>query len=179
MQVIGVNTVSHSSYAESTKKANSASSAGISSTPKTTTEVVTLSQAAKSGEHAISGVVESLAEDNQVYPVEMYAIPSWYGEYLFEAPMDLGGKGDWASVKYPQAAAMTESERDEYFGFITGHYQAVLADAHIDSLPEHYNALIVNRSSSEALRQQMSERVRNDPRLVELMTKMGIDKPLS
>lgn len=111
-----------------------------------------------------------------VLPLEMYAIPEWRADYGFELPRQLGTSADWFAEKYPQAAAASQADRAEYAERVQSHYRAVLKDNGIGDTTEHYQATIADRERSETLRQDMAERVQNDPRMVELMTLLG--KPI-
>lgn len=134
-------------------------------------EQVSLSTAGRqiaAAEHQIPG-----SQAGGVFPVEMYQVPKWQADYMSALPNQLGSRGDWFAQAYPQAAAATMEERGEYSTRLHQHYQELLADNGIQGVEEHYRATILDKASSESLRQQMSERLSGDPRMVELMAKMG------
>lgn len=107
------------------------------------------------------------------YPLEMYQMPSWQADYMFEATGTLGSGANWFAEKYPQAASTSMSERIEYAERLQQHYQAVLDSNDIRGVEAHYQATILDEDFSESLRQQMNERVQGDSKLMELMEKMG------
>lgn len=139
---------------------------------------VTISDAARRAADAEDAIPGAGAQGGSsgAYPLEMYQVPSWRAEYMFQVPNKLGVGADWFAGKYPQAASASEVERSEYAELVQGHYQAVLEANGIQGVEAHYQATILDRNVSESLRQQMNERVQNDDRLLELMVKMG--KPI-
>lgn len=108
------------------------------------------------------------------YPLEMYAIPEWRTTYYPQGNSELGSSANWMAENYPKLAAATKEERAEYYSRLEKHYQSLLDDHGIDSVPEHYNAMIVDKASSEALRQEYEARVNGDEQLVSLMRKLGM-----
>ncbi|GHT82817.1 hypothetical protein AGMMS49960_08530 [Betaproteobacteria bacterium] len=102
------------------------------------------------------------------------AAPDWISGYFFTAP-PLGSRGDWFEQQYPQAAAAPASMLSEYGKRIMEYWQAIVKENGLLelSVDERYNALRVDKESIEALRQQMAERVRSDPVLVDIMQKIG------
>lgn len=113
------------------------------------------------------------AQASGAYPLEMYQVPSWQAEYMFEVPNKLGVGGDWFERQYPQAGTVSMEERAEYAALVQKHYQSVLDENGIHGVEEHYRAAILDKDFSESLRQQMSERVMSDARMMELMSKLG------
>jgi hypothetical protein len=99
-----------------------------------------------------------------------WAEPDWLDAYFFTAPPLCSG-GD----VYTKAGAVPPRVSAEYSKHINECWQAILKENGLSelSVDERYNATIVNKESSEALRQQMAERVKNDPVLVDIMQKFG------
>ncbi|WP_459874240.1 hypothetical protein, partial [Endothiovibrio diazotrophicus] len=62
----------------------------------------------------------------------------------------------------------------EYGERIQEHYRSVLKEHGIDSAQKHYDALIADPQSSEALRQEFETQVKGDDRLTALMQKLGM-----
>ena len=108
------------------------------------------------------------------YPVEMYRMPNWMAGSSIQVANTLGASGNWQAERYPQFAAASAAEHKEYAGLLHSTYQALLKDNGIQSVDDHYRALILDRASSESLRVQMQERVAANPRLLELMGKLGL-----
>ncbi|WP_028572926.1 hypothetical protein [Desulfonatronum lacustre] len=140
-------------------------------------DTVTISSEGRRAADALRGDISATGDARQTsaadYPLEMYQIPAWFAEYGFQVSTQLGAKGDWFAERYPQAAAASTAERREYAELVRGHYRAMLAENDITGLESHYNALVLDQSRSESLRQEMMERVRGDTRLAELMHIMG------
>lgn len=137
---------------------------------------VTISSA---GRHAASA--EKAASTGQSTPsstsgtpaVEMYAIPKWLADYGFEVPNTLEESGNWFAEKYPKAAAASQDVLVEYGKRLDGHLRAVLDANGIKGLDDFHDALIVNESKSEQIRQQLVGRLLSDPRMVDLMLEVG------
>jgi hypothetical protein len=112
-------------------------------------------------------------------PVEMYQLPAWMAGSYIEAPNTLGASAKWLEERHPQVAAAPSAERSEYSSLLQSTYQALLKDNGIQSVEDHYRAMILDRESSESLRLQMRERVAANPRLLELMNRLGLGKALT
>lgn len=106
-------------------------------------------------------------------PLATHAIPSWYAEYGFDMSTQLGASANNFAEKYPEAAAASKEERNEYSGLVRKHYRSLMDKYGINNTQTHYQELIVNKGSSEALRQEMADLVRGDARLMELMDMLG------
>ncbi|PCI54970.1 MAG: hypothetical protein COB36_08955 [Alphaproteobacteria bacterium] len=103
------------------------------------------------------------------YPLEYYQLPEWLAQHGNELSSHLGAK--------PEAETGSSGERAEYAALIQKHYQAVLKDANISSVEDHYKATIIDKTTSETLHQQMNARIQDDTRLLTLMDKL--DKHIS
>lgn len=110
---------------------------------------------------------------DQVDSVEKYQVPSWYAYYGQELPNKLGVSANWHAEKDQKMLSASSADRSEFAALIDKHYHEVLNDNGIKTTEQHYNATILNRELSENLRKQMLERVKNDPKLVDLCYKMG------
>lgn len=109
------------------------------------------------------------------YPLEMYQVPQWTSSYHVVYNEGLLGKsGNWEAENYPKWVAATQDERGEYDKLIKEHYQALLEKHGIDTVLEHYNAMIVDKVSSEALRQEFEAGINNDERMASLIRKLGM-----
>lgn len=109
----------------------------------------------------------------QVDSVEKYQVPSWYAYYGEEVANKLGVSANWHAEKDQKMPSTSSADRSEFAALIDKHYQEVLSGNGIKTTEQHYNATILNRELSESLRKQMLERVKNDPKLVDLSYKMG------
>ncbi|GEM_PF-712479 len=131
---------------------------------------VTISDTARQAASA-EGVIP--AAQTGAHSLEMYQVPGWRAEYMFQVPGKLGVGANWFAERYPQAASTSVAERSEYAELVQGHYQAVLEANGIQGVEAHYQATILDQDFSESLRQQMNERMQKDDRLLELMARMG------
>lgn len=163
-------------YVNSTHSVPSGTNSPGGNSPNST-DTVTISNEGRQAADALRGGISAAGDVRQTasvdYPLEMYQIPKWFAEYGFQVSTQLGTKGDWFAESHPQAAAASAVERAEYAELVRGHYQAMLAENNIVGVESHYNALILDQSRSESLRQEMLERVRGDSRLTELIHIMG------
>lgn len=123
-----------------------------------------------------AGLRAAKAAQTPDHPLEMYQLPAWMAGSYIEAPNTLGASANWLDERYPQVAAASSAERTEYSQLLQSTYQALLKDNGIQSVEDHYQAVILDRESSESLRLQMRERVAADPRLLELMNRLGLGK---
>lgn len=135
---------------------------------------VTISDDAKRIAETKRTMIQPQADsESGTYPLEMYAIPEWRTDYGIELPGELFSSANWLAEKYPKYAAASQDERAEYSELLGKHYHALLDEHDIDSVPKHYNAMIADKASSEALRQEFEARVNGDERFVSLMEKFG------
>jgi hypothetical protein len=166
-----MNAIIRNNYANSTTQKTQGDAQDV-------TDRVTLSDAARQ----MAPAEQTIPQDNaDGYPLKMYSVPYWRAKYGFDISggSRIGAPGDWFSKTYPQAASASTSEGVEYGNLVQGHYIAVLRANGIHSLEEHYRATILDQELSESLHQQMNERVRNDPRLLELLERIGKQDALS
>lgn len=162
-----------------------ASTTRINSTVCTTTTAssgvkpssdVTISSAGRYAAYAEKAT--STAENRQhgtseTAALEMYQVPMWLADYGFEVPNQLGVRGNWFAEKYPKAAAASPAVLAEYSSRLDEHLQTVLGANGIRGLDDFHNALITNERTSEQIRQQLAERIRNDPMMVDMMMELG------
>ena len=126
-----------------------------------------------------AGLRAAGAAQTHDHPVEMYQLPAWMAGSYIQAPNTLGANASWLTERYPQVATASSAERSEYSSLLQSTYQALLKDNGIHSVADHYQAMILDRESSESLRLQMRERVAANPRLLELMNRLGLGKALT
>jgi hypothetical protein len=139
----------------------------------TTTQTVTISEAARQAADAERATASGRRSAAGIHPLEMYQVPGWYADYGFEVTGELGSGANGFTQKYPEAAAASSSDRAEYMALVQGHYQALLDANGIHDVKSHYDAMIADRETSESLRQQFVGRIQSDARLLELMGKVG------
>lgn len=166
---------SAAAYVSKTHSANTAESVQTTQrdSVRSGADSVTISDAGRQAAYAEKVMTGAQNDAAGAHPLKMYQMPSWHAEYMFEVPGQLGVSANWFAEKYPQAAATSMSERTEYANLVQSHYQAVLDANGIQGVEDHYKATILDQDFSESLRQQMSERIQGDARLLELMAKMG------
>lgn len=106
----------------------------------------------------------------------MQQLPPWVVDFGFKVPSvgaDLSGK--WFAEQYPQAAAAPRGVLDEYSSRLEQHFQAVVKSNGLDSnLMAFHQAMIVDTQSSERIRQEFVDSIKQDPDMMRLMTQLGM-----
>ena len=140
----------------------------------TVADTATISQA---GREALSSA-QSGTSPSASYPLEYYAVPKWLADL---SPTELSGKiGDKASALYVRGGNLVgkfDKELAEYGKRLDAHVHDVLQQQGIDSVPNYHQAMIVDKESSERLRQLVNDAVSGDQRMQELMGILGISIP--
>lgn len=153
------------------------STADAAATPGTGTRPdVTISAAGRKAayaEQATASAPNAQSSTSGTPALEMYQVPKWLADYGFEVPNKLGASANWFAEKYPKAAAAPQAALAEYGNRLEGHFRSVLDANGIKELDDFHDALIVDQGKSEPIRQQLAERLRADPRMVELMQEVG------
>lgn len=101
--------------------------------------------------------------------LEQYQLPEWMTEYGVSLSTKLGTPGsevETAGAKYPTGGSA--SEKAEYNARVRGHYEAVLKEAGIETIDDHYQQLVQDKSRSQELQQRMEERIAGDGGLMGL-----------
>ncbi len=80
------------------------------------------------------------------YPIESYALPSWFGSYL------------------PEKATLS-TELYSFWEFVG----KLSEENNIDSREEYYQNVILDKKNSDKLHTEMDARLKNTPRVLELM----------
>ncbi|GHU00469.1 hypothetical protein AGMMS49960_08550 [Betaproteobacteria bacterium] len=104
-----------------------------------------------------------------------WAEPDWLSGYFFTlTPLSPLGSSIGDDL-LDQAGAVPSHISSEYTKHINECWQAIVKENGLSelSVDERYNAVVVDKESSEALRQQMAERVKNDPVLVDITQRFG------
>lgn len=143
-----------------------------------------------------------------VLPMEAYALPSWYADYLpeeailppsvdheyFAQAEDLSrdgnlDNGDRARLRSyldnsPEHQKMLEHDRfkhqyqnelSEYNKILKGYLDEALAKREISGTRQYYESMILNKTTSEEVRQEVREKLMNNPRSMELMGMLGVE----
>lgn len=126
-----------------------------------------------------AGLRAANAAQTHDHPLEMYQLPAWMAGSNIEAPNTLEASASWLEERHSQVAVASPAERAEYSKLLQSTYQTLLKDNGIQGVEDHYRAMILDRESSESLRLQMRERVAANPRLLELMNRLGLGKELA
>lgn len=136
-------------------------------------DVVTISSAARQVQAAEQNAVAAAPVNDPEAGVAKYQIPDWLASYGMPVANRLGVSGNWFEEHHPEAARLSSAERKQYADAIEGHYRAVLTANGISGAEQHYQATIVDRQHSDALRSQFQQRIQGDAALLELMGKLG------
>ncbi len=111
--------------------------------------------------------------------MEVYAIPNWYNDFLMGAPAGPTGQIDEKALaeKYPQAAGASPQLIGEYDTKVLEHIHAVVAAnglAGPENQAAFHQAMIVDKQSSERIRQELIANIKQDPDMMRLMKQLGM-----
>lgn len=111
--------------------------------------------------------------------IEIYAIPNWYDDFFISAPAGPTGQIDEKALaeKYPQAAGVSPRVIEEYNTKVFEHIHTVVAAnglAGSDNLAAFHQAMIVDKQSSERIRQELIANIKQDPDMMRLMKQLGM-----
>lgn len=114
------------------------------------------------------------------YPLEYYALPQWMGDFLPAASKLSGTLGAKVDELYAPGGSeqirLHGPELAEYGERLNSHLQALLQSRGIDTPPGYHAAMIADQASSAALGQELQASMTSDPRTLELMNTLGIQK---
>lgn len=172
---VSANTVSTLLGARNPQAVRQAYDTATTSTPATSGDKVSISEAGRSASRA----EQEIGPDN----VEFYQLPRWMGDYGFVinlnklelATISSDGKTMSGGSRYSDhpTYGMDEAAVLEYSQRIQEITRQLMQDHGINDTRTHYEKLIVDKEFSEMVRQDMLDRVMNDARLVELLPKVG------
>ncbi|MBW7900755.1 MAG: hypothetical protein H3C26_04725 [Rhodocyclaceae bacterium] len=157
---VSASTVSTLLGARNSQAVRQAYDTAATSTPATSGDKVSISEAGRSASRA----EREIGPDN----VEFYQIAPWMADYGFIVSTKLGGK----YIDDP-TYGIDRSVRAEYSQRIEDITRQLMQDHGIKDTQTHYEKLILDKEFSEMVRQDMLDRVKNDARLVELLPKVG------
>ncbi len=165
-----------------------------------------LAKATRANEKTAASNPKSLAS-NEIYPVEAYALPSWFKSYIPEANIlttELNDKFWGLAKKLTEDNYLSDEERsklrnyldndpfhqaelektafreefknesEEYFDILLSYFSQSLSASEISSTGEYYQKVILDKTSSEKIHQDIRNHLENDSRALELMDILGI-----
>lgn len=144
---------------------------------------VTISNAARQalGAEQVAGASGGKVQEELPEGLLMLQLPPWLVDFGFKAPSvgdDLSGK--WFAEQYPQAAAAPRGVLDEYSNKLEQHFQAVVKSNGLDSNTKAFHeAMVVDKQSSERIRQEFVNSIKRDPEMMRLMNQLGMSGPLN
>lgn len=172
---VSASTVSTLLEARSSQAARQAYDTAATSTPATSGDRVSISEAGRSASRA--------EQDAEADPLKAHRLPSWMGDYYFVIDlnklelMTISSDGKTASggTKYTDSPTygMAQSDLAKYSQLIQGHFQQLIKDYGGGDSKAYYERLLDDEEFSQMVRQDMLDRVKNDARLVELLPKVG------
>lgn len=161
---VSASTVSTLLGARNSQAVRQAYDTAATSTPATSGDKVSISEAGRSASRAEQSTGRN---DFDKLPDGLTG-PSWMADYFFIHSLTL-------DTKYTDdpTYGTDPSARAEYWELVEGHSEQLLKD-YGDNDPKAYLERLMNdKEFSETVRLEMLNRVKNDARLVELLPKVG------
>lgn len=169
---VSASTVSTLLGARNPEAARRAYDLASTSTPATSGDKVSISEAGRSASRAEQGA--------EADPLKAYRLPGWMADYGFNVKIELAsissdGKTMSGGSKYTDnpTYGVDQSDQLEYSKLINGHFQQLTKDYGGNDSKAYYERLLDDKEFSETVRLDMLDRVRNDTRLVALLPKVG------
>ncbi|WP_419735762.1 hypothetical protein [Pseudomonas sp. COR18] len=103
-------------------------------------------------------------------PVPVGAMPGWSGEFAIQVITRPDGTSMFMDGKFSN---LSSGERDEYFNLLQSHMDALYERNGLVDEESTYAALN-SRSMNEKLHQEFLEGIRNDPKMAEYVSRLGI-----
>ncbi|SEI21777.1 hypothetical protein NLK61_25415 [Pseudomonas fuscovaginae UPB0736] len=128
--------------------------------------------ASKEDQVSISAAGSNLS-DAMDPPLPLGAMPDWLGGYAIQVDMELGPLRPGGLPENRKFSNLSSGERNEYFTLLESHIHN-LYERHGLTDSESINAALNSRSTNEKLHQEFLEGIRNDPRMSELVGRLGI-----
>ena len=103
-------------------------------------------------------------------PLEMFQIPVWKLEY-----MTVQRVGEGANTKYPEVIVGKEvskipyGDRPEYQEIVQSNYTKNLRSFGVDSVKEHYEAVILDKDKSDLIQKSFEAMMDNDSRVIAML----------
>ncbi|SDT09410.1 hypothetical protein NLK61_25725 [Pseudomonas fuscovaginae UPB0736] len=108
-------------------------------------------------------------------PIPVGAMPGWWGEFaiLLTLPSERGYQELRPLSENEKFSNISSGERNEYFALLQSHMSDLYERNGLIDDDSKYAALN-SRSTNERLHQEFLEGIRNDPRMSELVSRLGI-----
>lgn len=112
----------------------------------------------------------------QGVPDEAYAIPAWQTGYYHDITYMtvLGTPANYVDPKSAGLAAGSPADNLEYGQLLRKHVHEVYEKNGLSDAGERYKALSVVKGLDERLHKEFTDSVNKDPRMMELMGKLGV-----
>lgn len=148
-------------------------------------DTVTISDKAR--ELAAARTKEMAPEDavkpteNEDFPLESYRMPDWYMDLLggySKVTVQLGQSWEEGGTKYEKLDPADQRLFDEYAAIVTPAYREEMDK--IGVLGDHgkyYHEFLENPENQRTVRNALYDRLKNNPRAMELMQYFGISMP--
>ncbi|MGA8136986.1 MAG: hypothetical protein WCA48_22945 [Pseudomonas gingeri] len=112
----------------------------------------------------------------QDLPDEAYAIPAWRAGYYEDITSTLvtGLPGNYVNPKNSGFSAASQADNTEYGELLQKHVKETYEKNGLMNAGDRYKALSVNKDLDEHLHKEFTASVSSDPRMMELMSKLGV-----
>lgn len=157
------------------KRIENSNESTFSSTAKTDTVHISKEAKAyfqKSQTEKESGAKEIVSVSDEVLPVEAYALPTWFSDWIPDI-----AKIDGSSLKsveqstrrYQSLGAKKQNDIGEYTMTLFKYLREELDDRDIKGGAEYYKAIHLDKRLSEEIHQAVKNRIAEDSRAMDLM----------
>ncbi|WP_338522888.1 hypothetical protein NUH87_23570 [Pseudomonas batumici] len=100
-------------------------------------------------------------------------IPSWLGTFYSRTPATFGSRGDYIEPENVKFLNLTSGERDEYFILLNSIEHDLYEQNNLTNPIDCYEAYC-SPTANEAFHQDFINRIKDNPRMFELVKKLGI-----
>lgn len=172
---MNINT-SISAYSYTTTSFDKKSQSSVSNPAKLDADSVTAASTAAGSAANAAQDAKAKSTFVQDLPDEAYAIPAWRTGYYEDVSSTLimGLPGNYAPAKSAGFAAGTSADNIEYGNLLQKHVKDTYEKNGLLDATDRYKALSLNKGLEEQIHKQFTASVSADPRMMELMGKLGV-----
>lgn len=117
------------------------------------------------------GMTEDSTVEEVMYSIKKYALPPWYSDYAVEYVNNSYSERQASLAKFNQ---LSNNDQSYYGEQIASIYQSVLENNNLSNdVNQRYNDLYYDKTASARIHQEMTDRIKQDPKLVDIFQKVG------
>lgn len=176
MSITAIGLLNNVSWASYSSRTGSAPANSIADSETARGVTVTISS---QGRHALGAEqTTATAGDAEAGMLDQHQLADW--DTIYGRAIPLPSLGESASSRdayiaraFPEWAAASDADRNEFGRLFAAHRADVFKENGIGTTVSYHDALVADKDYSEQIRQQLVERLKQDPRMVELLDKLG------